>query len=662
MHLFARVTAVAAALATATLGLTGAGLLPTQTGDVVTLAAGPVEPTLSPGDDLEIALSVANEGPSLEGTAAEVSITQGTVDTRFALSAWLDGENVFATRSLGSIELATVGSGSTYSATVTVDADSIGFGEQTPAGAYGLRVTIGDAEASTLITVGDSYASAPTTLSLGAIIRSPEAPEGLLDSEQLTASTSDVGSLARQLRNVADHDISVGIDPMIETSVAALPGTVPASARDWVDSANALPHAFHTPYAMSDLLAQLAAGVEPLEPLGYPDPDSDSGIGTVPPTALTEPALIDATGRALDSELLAAASGYGVPVVTTDQLDGFLETPTPSAHVTIDGVSALAADAEVQHLLATASRGFSLAERQAATSSLLGLLTTITREAPNSPRALAGMIDPSGPGAADLLDALEASSWIQLAPMATATDAEPRQATLLAAEPSEFEASVIEAVTTVRDNDARVAGYAEITEDPLLLHAPLRLAALAALHVDDQSDGVDLTRQITAFSTQMSEVLDAVRVLPGSPIQIVGSSVQVPVELVNELETDAEAVVTLRTLSPIVLVDRAETEVTIAAGSSQRVLIPVEVIGSGTTHAVVTLQTPDGAVIGVPVTLEITAQPMIETVLLWAGIAAVVLLLGFGLWRSLRKRRAGEAVGDLDEAQLRRRSTRGPQA
>ena len=91
MHLFARVTAVAAALATATLGLTGAGLLPAQTGDVVTLAAGPVEPTLSPGDDLEIALSVANEGPSLEGTAAEVSITQGTVDTRFALSAWLDG-------------------------------------------------------------------------------------------------------------------------------------------------------------------------------------------------------------------------------------------------------------------------------------------------------------------------------------------------------------------------------------------------------------------------------------------------------------------------------------------------------------------------------------------------------------------------------------------
>lgn len=46
------------------------------------------------------------------------------------------------------------------------------------------------------------------------------------------------------------------------------------------------------------------------------------------------------------------------------------------------------------------------------------------------------------------------------------------------------------------------------------------------------------------------------------------------------------------------------------------------------------------------------AQPSVETVIVWIGASAVVLLIGFGLWRSLRKRAQGKALGDLDGARV----------
>lgn len=652
MQLYARITAAAAALATALLGAAPAAPLPAQS-EPAGIVAGPAEAQISPGDDLEISVGAA--GATIDGATIEISVTNTTVDTRYALSAWLEGHQVYSIRPVTTVELEP---GAAAAATVEVSADDLGFDEQTPAGAYGLRIDVDGSVTQTLLTVGDSYASAPTVLSLAAILRSPLASAGLLDSAALVAQTSNIGALTRQLDSVEPYPISVGIDPMIETSAAALSGPVPATASAWIDRAHDLPHPFHTSYAMSDVLAQLSAGTEPLRPLGYPLASSETGYAEGLPTVLAGHEVIDATDRAMSVELLQQAADLGTPVITTEQLQGSLTTPTPSAHTTVGGVSVLAADAEVQRLLDTASRGSSQAARHAATSSLLGLLATISREAPNSPRHLAATIDPSGPGAADLLAALGDSGWIELAPMETALEAAPSEATLQDAEPSEFSEAMEAAVSTVRDNDRRISEYSEISADPLALHVPLRLAALAALRSDGLEDDAALTRQLTDFSRATSEMLDAVRIVPGSEIHIVGSSVQLPVEVMNDLDSDAAVIVQLRTMTPIVIVERAETEVTIASGSSQRVLIPVEVVGSGTTQALVTLQTPSGVTISQPVSLRVQAQPMIETVLLWLGIAAVALLMGFGLWRSVRKRRRGTAAGDLDIAQAARHSTK----
>ncbi|HIY64991.1 MAG TPA: hypothetical protein H9830_01780 [Candidatus Agrococcus pullicola] len=660
MHVIARVTAAAAALVT---GLSGLALpapaqqdLTEQDADSLSVVVGAVEGRLEPGDDLDLALSIENGTSSdLRGATADLAMTYIPVDTRFAFDAWLDGDPVLGERPVTSFDVPDVPQGGDIATDVTIPADALGLSQQSTPGAYGLRITIGNVTTSTLLTVGAPNGPG-MTLSLAAQISSEPDSTGLLSREQLTALTSNVGSLERQLRAVEPYPISVGIDPMIETSAYAVEGSAPAAAWSWIDRTYELEHPFHTSYARSDILAQLAADLTPLEPLGYPDESAQGGVTDGLPTILAGRGIIDATGRTIDADLLAAVEGYGVPLLSTEQLDEQLESPTPSSAVSVDGVAALAADQELQAMLDSAVSGESAADRSAATSELIALLATISREAPNSARALVGMLDPAGRGAEDVLRALEASGWVQLAPIDVALDAPAREASLVDAEAAELDIALQEAADSVHEDDARIDRYSEIADEPRSLRVPFRLSALAALHVTGATTGPSLERQVRSFSVLTDELLESVRILPGSQIRIVGSSVQLPVELVNELNDAVTVSVHLRTLSPIVIVDDPLTEVTIAAGSTQRVLVPVEVIGSGTTNAIVTVQTADGEDISAPVTLHVAAQPEIETVLLWIGAASVVLLLGFGLWRSLRKRAQGKAAGDLDVAAIPKRA------
>lgn len=661
MHVFARVSAAAAALVTALSGTALPAPAPTdvvQQGDgSPQVAFGVADGQYQIGTDLELVLSIENDtSDDLRDATAELSLTYVTIDTRFALDAWLEGEPVLGERPVATIEVPDVARESSSVAEVVVSAEQLGFSEQSIAGAYGMRLTVGGVTTSSVLTVGGPSSTAITSLSIAAPITTPPDPSGLLSREQLTALTSNVGSLERQLRTVEQYPISVGIDPMIETSVYAEAQNAPAGAWDWVERVSALEYPFHTSYATSDVLGQLAAGLDPLDPLGYPDETAIDGISDVLPRMLSSRGVVNASERVLDAELLAAVDNYGVPFITTAQLDEGLATPTPSAAVTVDGVPALAADQDLQRTINAAISGETAADRIAATSELIALLATISREAPNSVRALAAMIDPSARGAEELLQILDASDWVELAPIETALEAPPREVELLDIEADELDVALLEAAESVHEQDALVERYSEIAEDPRSIRVPYRLSALAALHVTSTTTGPAVDRQVRTVKDLADDLLDSVRILPGSPIQIVGSSVQLPVELVNELDEAVTVTVHLRTRSLIVLVEDPLTEVTVAAGSTQRVLMPVEVIGSGSTTAIVTLQTADGEEISEAVTLRVEAQPEIETVLLWLGAVSVFLLVGFGFWRSLRKRRQGKATGDLDGAELSRRA------
>ena len=634
---------------------------PANAADEVDATIGVTTPQIMPGDDFEVSLLVDNaSSEAISEGSAELEITYGTVDTRFALSSWLNDENVLGTRPIAEVDIPLIGAGSTYSSTFSVDADDLGLGEGATSGAYGLRLAVDGATASTLVVIGSPSGDPSVTLSTAAPISTPFSEDGLLANEQLTALTSSVGSLNRQLRTVAGLPISVGLDPMIETSVDLAGDTAPETASAWVEQATSLPNAYSLPYAMSDRTAQLAAGLQPLEPLGVPDSDAMTGAGTYFPPQLPHDDVTDLTDRSVDDELLQAVADTGIPLLSTNQIREEEQYPTPDAGVMIGDQQALAADAELLALLTDASSGHSEAERNGGTAEALALLATIAREAPNTPRNLAAIVDVNGIGAEHLLSSLDASGWVALAPLSSALEAPARDASLAETEPTELETALEEGVTAVHEADAAMSSFSLIATQPRELTVPFRLQALAAMHVDAETTPASVSSNTTLLTGDLDSMQDGVQVLQGSDIHIVGSNVQLPIELVNDLEVGADVVVKLRTTSTIVVVSEASTEVTIGAESSQRVLMPVEVVGSGVTTAIVTLETAGGHQISEPVTINVQAQPSIETVIVWIGASAVVLLIGFGLWRSLRKRAQGKAHGDLDGARVPRPTHREP--
>jgi membrane protein implicated in regulation of membrane protease activity len=105
----------------------------------------------------------------------------------------------------------------------------------------------------------------------------------------------------------------------------------------------------------------------------------------------------------------------------------------------------------------------------------------------------------------------------------------------------------------------------------------------------------------------------------------------------------------VRPLNALVRVAQPSTDITIAPGSQQRVQVPIDVVGTGTVLMVAQLHTPDGVALGQPQIMRVTAQPTIETAVAVALGIAIVLLIAFGIWRSVRKRRRGEARGDADD-------------
>ena len=614
---------------------------------------GVATPQIEAGDDFEVSLLLDNASSEpVSASSAQLEITYGTVDTRFALSSWLNDENVLGTRPIADVEIPVVGAGSTYSSTFPVDADDLGLGENAQAGAYGLRLTVDGATASTLVVVGSPGGDPSITLSTAAPISTPVTEEGLLSDEQLTALTSSVGSLNRQLRTVSGLPISVGLDPMVETSVELEGDAAPESAVEWVDQANDLPNAYSLPYAMSDRTSQLAAGLQPLQPLGVPDGEAFTGADAYFPPQLPHDDVTDLTDRSVDTELLQAVADTGIPLLSTSQINEDEQYPTPDAGVMIGDQQALAADSELLALLDSAASGYSEAERNAGSAEALALIATIAREAPNTPRNLAAIVDVSGIGAEHLLTTLDGSDWVTLAPLSSALEAPARDASLRQTDPTELETALEEGVTAAHEADAEMARFSLIATQPRELTVPFRLKVLAAMHVAAATTPASVTSSTTMLGSELESLQGGVQVLQGSDIHIVGSNVQLPIELVNDLEVGADVVVKLRTTSTIVVVSEGSTEVTIGAESSQRVLMPVEVVGSGVTTAIVTLETAGGHQISQPVTINVQAQPSVETVIVWIGASAVVLLIGFGLWRSLRKRAQGKALGDLDGARV----------
>ena len=137
------------------------------------------------------------------------------------------------------------------------------------------------------------------------------------------------------------------------------------------------------------------------------------------------------------------------------------------------------------------------------------------------------------------------------------------------------------------------------------------------------------------------ELLRGVHVVATPHTQLLGSSSRIPVSLQNSLPFEAAVTGTVTAASAALSVTESRIERTLVpADGNQTVLVPVDArVSSGDSGLLVRLADASGEQVFFSTEVPLSISSSVEKIAL-AGLSVVAaLLLGFGIWRSMRRRR-----------------------
>lgn len=150
-----------------------------------------------------------------------------------------------------------------------------------------------------------------------------------------------------------------------------------------------------------------------------------------------------------------------------------------------------------------------------------------------------------------------------------------------------------------------------------------------------------LSTQAIAFS----ETTESIYIVRGSEINLVARESSVPVPVTNELAGEVRVIVHLRSNSPRLQVIESQVQLVIPAGTTVNAQFPVKAIASGNVILVAWITSLNGDEIGKRVPLSMKANPDIEATAIVLFLGFVGVLLGTGIYRTVRRKR--ETAGQL---------------
>ena len=340
-----------------------------------------------------------------------------------------------------------------------------------------------------------------------------------------------------------------------------------------------------------------------------------------------------AGGRA-DSETLELLERSGIRqlVLSSDAV-----TRTGGPRAALGDAEATVTDAGLDSAARRALAGASETERSAG---LADLAARLVIEAQSGSTGVVIGLDRGAVGdAADpatLLDALDRFTW---ATPTAVSDQPVGSARLDESGPSEDRLELLRAAA---NREASVAEVGAVLVHPEYLSGYQRTRLLELFATRYADPDVDFADVAAAFRARDAELLDGVQAISTEHIQLVGSSTRVPVQIKNALPFDAVVTVQVDPASAALSVsERRFADVLVSAEANERVLVPVRSrVSSGESGLVVGISTVDGTHTVFTGTLSITIRSSVETIAFWVLGVLAAALLGFGIWRSIRRRRA----------------------
>jgi hypothetical protein len=460
----------------------------------------------------------------------------------------------------------------------------------------------------------------------------------------------------------------LGIDPSIPAAIRVLGANAPATATAWLARLEALPNErFALQFGDADTTAQAAAGMTaPLAvstfdpftnpsgktpPTPTPTPTPTVGPGT-PPAGGDIAAIAGARDDILwpRGKVTAAEIGTMSHYTPADGTSAFPILPSTSfasgaqgepiaAHGTVGGASVLVTDVPVSKALSSAAAEPDANRRGAALTEANAMLWFT---APGS-TVLAGLSRAEVRSDQGLTAAVTTFSGGQDGRFGRVLSAPPTDLAVATSSAADRAA----AVTALNADAGRLAQFATILDRPEDLTVREQISMMRLLGVGVHTASDDFAAALQAHRATTRTTMKAVGIQPSNPI-LISAKVDVPVWVRNDLPYPVH--VTLHvTASDQRIEVPATTAVDAQPSSTTRVKVPVVArVANAEVDLSMRLTSPTGIAIGSSQTAQLTIRAEWETIGLIVFGSIAVLLIGAGVYRTVRRRKAAAAKHAAD--------------
>jgi len=635
---------------------------------------------LAAGQDLRVFVTVSNATIAATAAAtATVSVARTPITSRATLDDWFSGatKSNLAGESVGTAAVPAVTAGLSTSVQVSVPAASLPFGT---AGVYPISVSVASGT-KVLGTTRSAVAwnvtsSAAVPVAIAVPLTVPAGESEFLTAAQLTQYTAPGGVLTRELGDVENLPVAVGIDPRIIASIRILGTSAPQTARDWLDQLATLPNqTFPLAWADADLTAPIHAGQKSVletkslvyamnpslfpvtgnqsTPTPTPTPNPNDTAPGIPTSAslvswgYTMPLLAWPSENSVETSDLAVLNQAGITSVilasTNVDLDDSSGLSGGSAKAGNTGIAV--SDTVLSGYLRTAIQSNTRSTSTEAMTELTTSLALMSLESGAAPRPVVLTL---GRNWADAdtnfersVNEISSRSWTSSVLLSSIFADHPSEVKLIKkAEP----AARIALVASLLAGEQSVVGFAPIAANPDALTSAMRLKLLSVL--SNEWTTRTWTPAAQTFLTQMNKVVDSVQVDPSTPAIAFADQTTLPVKVSNDLDQDVTIQLAVQSTTTLVSIDKKYRlqSVTVDAGSQSRVQVPIQALSNGKAQIVATLYSSTGVQVGRSVTIKVDVQAGWETVGTLIFAALIVGLFAFGIIRNIRKRRKARAI------------------
>jgi hypothetical protein len=640
------------------------------------------------GQPLRLFLTLDDQSAAgINAGTATVTADPHAVSSPDALDDWFSGSTK---ASAADTKLATASTpdvlpSSSSEVSITVPASSLHFGA---AGVYAIAVTVksGSATIGTARTAVAWKTSGTRTVpvALAAPLTVPAESSTFISSTTLASDTAPTGILTRELDDLEDSQVAIGIDPRILASIRILGKSAPESARDWLVRLEGVPNdTFPLAWGDADLTVALQAGeqtVPGVKPLDYAISPSqfkaadNSSTGVPTPTSTPDPA-----NPPLPTSQSLVAFDYTVPDlswpaentvtpadVTKLQNSGIAaailssdNVKQPASHIPagssakVGGLSVAISNATISTYLRDAVGATS---RGAWTSAMARLTTSLALTANESNGDANIVLATLGRGwqdtdlhLGDTLTGMYTRPWITSTSLQDATTAKPTTVTIVS---KPQPAGRVSRVRQMLAEERREVRFSIVTApDQETLTSSRRLILLSLLSDEWLGDPAGWDAATSQFLAQSNKIVTSVQVVKSGDVVLLGDQVPLPITISNELDQPVTVYIAVRPTTTQVAVDKAHRlqEVTINADAQRLTRIPIQSISNGKAKVRVTLYSSTGHRIGATTVVNVDVRAGWETVGTLVFAALVIGVFAFGLVRNIRKRRKTAAADGPDE-------------